>query len=47
VDFDAFEGAFCDAVRVALPVFLVAFLVDWPALAGLLLVLCVFADFTD
>jgi hypothetical protein len=47
VDFNAFEGAFCDAVRVAPLVFFVAFLVDSLALAERLLVLCVFADFTD
>src|SRR5258708_110197 len=46
-DFNAFEGAFCDAVRVASPVFFVAFLVDSLALTCRLLVLCVFADFAD
>src|ERR1700686_2251386 len=49
VDFNVFEGAFCDAFGVALAVFFgalfVGFLADSLALAGRVLARCVFADF--
>ena len=47
VDFNAFEGAFCDAFRVALAAFVAGFLADSLALAGAALARCGFADFAD
>jgi hypothetical protein len=44
-DFNAFDGAFCDAFGAALAAFRVAFPADSPALAGRVLPRCDFADF--